>query len=123
MAKKVVVIDDEPEILKMVSSSLLEAGYATYGAPNGPDGLALVKKEIPDLVILDLGLPGLNGLEVLKELRRTCPQTLVIVLSADREPETLKKALAAGASEYITKPINLETLRDQFVKDLIGPSS
>ncbi|HOE69404.1 MAG TPA: response regulator [Candidatus Omnitrophota bacterium] len=121
MVKKIVVIDDEPEISEMVTDCLIEAGYASYFALNGPDGLALIKKEAPALVILDIGLPGMTGLEVLEELRRDSPQTLVLVLSGNKDTETVKKALAAGAAEYITKPINLETLLNQFVKDLIGP--
>ncbi|OQA58369.1 MAG: Transcriptional regulatory protein WalR [Candidatus Omnitrophica bacterium ADurb.Bin277] len=121
MAQKIVVIEDEAEILKMVSEFLLESGYACYGALNAPDGLALVKKELPSLVLLDIGLPGMNGLEVLEKIRRDYPETSVLILSGHQETEIVKRALTAGASEYITKPIQLETLLNHFIKELIGP--
>lgn len=122
MPKKVLIIDDEPEISKMVTEFLIGSGYAAYYALNGPDGLALIKKEKPDLVLLDIGMPGMDGLEVLRLLRDApSPSSMtVVVLSAHKEAEMVKKALELGASEYITKPINLETLLNHFVKDLLG---
>ena len=119
MPKKVLIIDDEQEISKMVAEFLLSSGYAAYYALNGPAGLELFEKEKPDLVLLDIGMPGMSGLEVLGEIRKKNPAVPVVVLSAHKEVETLKKALQLGATEYITKPINLETLLEQFVKDLV----
>lgn len=123
MLKKVLIIDDEPEISKMVAEFLMSSGYAAYYALNGPGGLDLIEKEAPDLVLLDIGMPGMDGLEVLRELRKKNLHPIVVVLSANKESDTVKRALELGATEYITKPINLDTLLNQFLKDLIGPSA
>ena len=121
MPKKILIIDDEPEICKMVTEFLFDAGYAASFALSGPDGLAMIKKDLPSLVLLDVGMPGMDGIEVLRLIREQFPALPVIVLSGHRETETVKKMVELGASEYLTKPINPETLLDQFVKDLIGP--
>ncbi len=120
MPKKILIIDDEPEICKMVTETLFDAGYCASFALNGPDGLALIKKEIPSLVILDIGLPGMDGIEVLRLIREEFPNLPVVALTASQDTDVAKKMMLLGISEYLTKPINLETLLDHFVKDIIG---
>jgi len=120
MPKKILIIDDEPEICKMVTEFLFDAGYAASYACNGPDGLAMIKKEAPSLVLLDIGMPGMNGLEVMQLIHEQSPALPVVILSGQSDTETVKKMAALGAAEYLTKPIHLETLRDQFVRDMIG---
>ena len=120
MPKKILIIDDEPEICKMVTEFLFDAGYSASFALNGPDGLARVKKDLPSLVLLDIGMPGMDGLEVMRLLHEQFPALPVVVLTGHRDTEMAKKMLLLGASEYLTKPINLETLLDQFVRDMIG---
>lgn len=120
MPKKILIIDDEPEICKMVTEFLFDAGYSASCAFNGPDGLAMIKKDLPSLVLLDVGMPGMNGIEVLRLIREQFPALPVVVLTSHRDTETVKKMMELGASEYLTKPINLETLLDQFVRDMIG---
>ena len=120
MPKKILVIDDEPEICKMVTEFLFDAGYSASFALNGPDGLAMIKKESPSLVILDIGMPGMDGFEVMRLIREQFPALPVVVLTGHRDTETVKKMVELGASEYLTKPIHLETLLDQFVRDMIG---
>ncbi|MFH1800577.1 MAG: response regulator [Candidatus Omnitrophota bacterium] len=120
MPKKILIIDDEPEICKMVTEFLFDAGYAASYALNGPDGLAMIKRDLPSLVLLDIGMPGMDGLEVMRLIREQFPAMLVVVLTGNRDPETVKKMAELGVSEYLTKPIHLETLLDQFVRDLIG---
>ena len=120
MPKKILIIDDEPEICKMVTEFLFDAGYAASYALNGPDGLAMIKKDSPSLVLLDIGMPGMNGLEVMRLIHEQFPSLPVVILSGQSDTETVKKLAALGASEYLTKPIHLETLLDQFVRDMIG---
>jgi two-component system, NtrC family, nitrogen regulation response regulator NtrX len=120
MPKKILIIDDEPEICKMVAEFLFDAGYSSSYALNGPDGLAMVKRDSPSLVLLDVGMPGMDGVEVLRLIREQFPALPVVVLTGHRDTETVKKMVELGASEYLTKPINLETLLNQFVRDLIG---
>ena len=120
MAKKVLVIDDEPEICKMVTEFLFDAGYTTSYALNGPDGLAMIKKDMPSLVVLDIGLPGMDGIEVMRLIHEQFPSLPVVILTGHKDAETVKKMGALGVCEYLTKPIHLETLLNQFVLDLIG---
>jgi DNA-binding response OmpR family regulator len=120
MPKKILIIDDEPEICKMVTEFLFDAGYAPSYALNGPDGLAMIKRDLPALVLLDVGMPGMDGVEALRLIRELFPDLPVVILTAHREAETVKKMMELGASEYLTKPIHLETLLNQFVRDMIG---
>lgn len=122
MPKKILIIDDEPEICKMVTETLFDAGYTASSALNGPDGLALIKKDIPSLVILDIGLPGMDGVEVLRLIREEHPTLPVVVLTASQDTDMAKKMMRLGIAEYLTKPIHLETLLDHFVKEMIGPA-
>ncbi len=121
MPKKILIVDDEPEICKMVTEFLFDAGYAASYALNGPDGLARIKQDPPSLVLLDIGMPGMDGIEVMRQIQKLSPSLPVVILTGSPDTETVKKMAALGACEYLTKPIHLETLLDQFVKDLIGP--
>jgi CheY-like chemotaxis protein len=121
MPKKVLIIDDELEICKMVTETLFDAGYSASYALNGPDGLAMIKKDLPSLVLLDIGMPGMDGIEVMRLIHEQYPSLPVVILTGHRDPETVKKLIALGASEYLTKPIHLETLLNQFVRHMIGP--
>jgi len=120
MPKKILIIDDELEICKMVTEFLFDAGYSASFALNGPDGLALIKKDLPSLVLLDIGLPGMDGIEVMRLIHEQAPSLPVIVLTGNRDTETVKKMGELGACEYLTKPIHMETLLEQFVRELIG---
>ena len=118
--KKILIIDDEPEICTMVTEFLIDAGYAANFALNGSEGLQSIEKNIPSLVLLDIGLPGMGGVEVMREIQKKHPSLPVIILTGYKDTETVKKLIEYGACEYLTKPINLETLLNQFVKDIIG---
>ena len=120
MPKKILIIDDELEICKMVTECLFDAGYSASYALNGPDGLAMIKRDLPSLVLLDIGMPGMDGVEAMRLIHEQFPALLVVILTGHRDTDTVKKMIELGASEYLTKPINLETLRDQFVRDIIG---
>jgi len=121
MPKKILIIDDESEICKMITEFLFDAGYSASSALNGPDGLAMIKKDLPSLVLLDIGMPGMDGIEVMRLIHEQFPTLPVVILTGHRDTETVKKMVELGASEYLTKPINLETLLNQFVRDMIGP--
>jgi len=120
MPKKILIIDDELEISKMVTEFLVDAGYSASYALNGPDGLAMIKRDLPSLVLLDVGMPGMDGVEVMRLIHEQFPDLPVLVLTGNKNTETVEKMVALGASEYLTKPINLETLLNQFVRDMIG---
>ncbi|MBU9888250.1 MAG: response regulator [Candidatus Omnitrophica bacterium] len=121
MPKKVLIIDDEPEICKMVTDFLMDAGYAASYALNGPDGLRAIAQDPPTLVLLDVGLPGMDGVAVMRAIHEKNPSLAVVILTGYKDNDIVKKLIEYGACEYLTKPINLETLLEQFVKDIIGP--
>lgn len=105
----VLAVDDDPAILRTMSINLRARGYEVETAADGRSALQIVDERMPDLVILDLGLPDLDGIAVLKSLR-AFTQVPVIVLSARHEADDKVEALDEGADDYVTKPFDLEEL-------------
>jgi len=110
--ERVLVVDDERDITALVAYHLAKAGYRVTTAATGPAALDAVATEPPDLIVLDLMLPGRSGLEVLEELRRREEWSGigVILLTARREEPDRIKGLALGADDYLTKPFSPEEL-------------
>jgi two-component system KDP operon response regulator KdpE len=108
-SSRVLVVDDEPQILKTLDLNLAARGYVVDLAASGEAALDLAAQKPPDLVILDLGLPGVDGIKVVESLRRWS-RVPILVLSA-RETEAAKvAALDAGADDYVTKPFGMDEL-------------
>jgi len=105
----VLVIEDEPQILKFLRASLSAHGYRLNEATSGKQGLVLAAHQPPELVILDLGLPDMDGLDVTRELR-TWTAVPIVVLSARGQEEDKVAALDAGADDYLTKPFSVAEL-------------
>jgi two-component system KDP operon response regulator KdpE len=105
----ILIIDDEARIRRLLRMILETNGYKVFEAAVGNDGLTMAKKRRPDAVILDLGLPDIDGLVVLKRLREWT-QVPVIVLSVRESPEDKVAALDIGADDFVTKPFNTEEL-------------
>jgi two-component system alkaline phosphatase synthesis response regulator PhoP len=106
-AAKILVVDDEPDILEFLRYNLEKEGYEVATASNGEDGIALAEKEHPDLIILDIMMPKLDGVEVCRQLRSK-PQfdrTVITFLTAREEDYSQIAALDVGGDDYITKPI------------------
>jgi two-component system, OmpR family, KDP operon response regulator KdpE len=108
-AARVLVVDDEPPILRALGTNLRARGYAVDLAPTGEEALALAARHRPDAVILDLGLPGLSGLEVIDGLRGWSAVP-ILVLSARGAERDKVAALDAGADDYVTKPFGMDEL-------------
>jgi two-component system alkaline phosphatase synthesis response regulator PhoP len=102
---KILVVDDEPSILNLVISYLKAEGYEVFTASDGPGALKAAKAYKPDILILDLMLPGLDGLEVLSRLRRES-NVYVILLTARIEETDKIVGLSVGADDYVTKPFS-----------------
>jgi two-component system KDP operon response regulator KdpE len=102
---EVLVVDDEKQIRRLLSISLEATGYRVFQAENGQAGLAAVAERPPDLVLLDLGLPDMGGLEVLKSLREWSMVPVIILSVRDNEDEKAT-ALDSGADDYLTKPFS-----------------
>jgi two-component system KDP operon response regulator KdpE len=106
---RILVVDDEPQLLRALGTNLKARGYEIDLAPNGEVALALAARNHPDLVILDLGLPGIDGLEVIRGLRGWT-QVPIIVLSVREGERDKVAALDAGADDYVTKPFGMDEL-------------
>jgi two-component system nitrogen regulation response regulator NtrX len=104
MAKTILVVDDEPSIVQILSGILQDEGFEVITAPDGETALTVVEAELPDLVLLDIALPGLDGLEVLQQLKEHQPQLPVIMVSAYGNVENAVKATRLGAYDFIEKP-------------------
>lgn len=102
---KILVIDDEQSILNLVSAYLRPEGYEVYTAADGPSGLKAARAYRPDLVVLDIMLPGMDGIEVLSRLRRES-DVYVIMLTAKTEETDKVIGLSVGADDYVTKPFS-----------------
>jgi len=105
MPKTILVIDDEPKIAELCRDYLVAAGYAVLTAGDGPHGLAVARHDRPDLVVLDLMLPGMDGLDVCRELRRD-GNVPIIMLTARVEETDKLIGLELGADDYLTKPFS-----------------
>ncbi len=105
MLAKILIIDDEPSILNLVSAYLRPEGFEVYTAADGPSGLKAARAYKPDLIVLDLMLPGMDGLEVLNRLRRES-NVYVILLTARAEETDKIVGLSIGADDYVTKPFS-----------------
>lgn len=109
MSKHVLLVDDDPLIRTSLGFNLERAGYRTSTAADAENALGLARRDPPDLVLLDIGLPGMDGLEALRELRKQADLPIIFVTARRRE---LEKALGLelGADDYITKPFDLNVL-------------
>jgi two-component system KDP operon response regulator KdpE len=105
----VLLVDDEAPLLRTLTLNLRARGYAVLAAATGEEALRLARRDAPDLVILDLGLPDLSGVDVLRELR-TWSAVPVIVLSARHGSQDKVEALDVGADDYVTKPFGIDEL-------------
>src|SRR5687768_1023804 len=103
--RTILVVDDEPRIVELARDYLEHAGFAVSTAADGPAALDTVRRQRPDLVVLDLGLPGLDGLDVTRELRREGSIPIVMLTARDDELDKLL-GLELGADDYLTKPFS-----------------
>ncbi len=101
MPRTLLVVDDEPQILRAVTGVLQDEGFEVLTAPDGETAIKMVAAEAPDLVLLDIALPGLDGLEVLTELKKQHPLLPVIMVSAYGSVENAVKATRLGAFDFI----------------------
>ena len=107
---RILVIDDNPAVVDLLVTCLREQGYGVLGALTSEDGLRLITLSHPDLVLLDLTLPGMNGIEVLKRIRSIDPTIGVIMVTASTDPLVAREALQLGARAYVDKPFDLAYL-------------
>jgi len=110
--KKIIIIEDEPDILEVLSYNLKREGFEVFSATNGTLGLSLAEKELPDLILLDLMLPGMDGIEICSSIKNNpvTQNALIIMVTAKGEESDIVLGLGVGADDYITKPFSPKEL-------------
>jgi DNA-binding response OmpR family regulator len=108
--EKILVVEDDPSILRGLQLNLGMEGYTVRSAMDGEAGLALAKSELPDLLLIDVMLPKLGGLEIIRSVRQADPDTPILVISAKGQETDKVAGLELGADDYIVKPFSLPEL-------------
>jgi DNA-binding response OmpR family regulator len=119
MATKILVVDDDQTILTMIKSALHRAGYESLLAIDGHLGLKFFEEENPELAIVDIAMPGMDGYEVIEAIREAKPDFPVIILTAHNLDVMVNYADELGVDVYVTKPFKVETLLGH-VRTLLG---
>lgn len=110
MGKTILIVEDEQNIVDILSFNLSREGYDTLEAYDGPTGLQLALEQNPDLILLDLMLPGMNGFDVCRKVRQSGSSTPILMLTAREEEADKVLGLELGADDYITKPFSMREL-------------
>lgn len=123
MNEKILVVDDEPDLLELVRDTLEMAGYTVITASDGEEGLKSITEESPDLVILDIKMPKIDGMEVLERVRKNplLNELPIIMLTSLKGEGIIREAKEVGANDYIVKPFNQIDLLNR-VKRVISSS-
>ncbi|MEZ4528954.1 MAG: sigma-54 dependent transcriptional regulator [Desulfobacterales bacterium] len=108
MFPTILIIDDEPSILQSLSGLLSDEGFEVLTASNGYEGLKMIEEEAPDIVLLDIWMPGIDGIETLKEIKKGNPSLQVIVITGHGNVETAVRATKLGAFDLIEKPLSID---------------
>ncbi len=108
MFPTILIVDDEPSILRSLSGILMDEGFETMTATNGYEALQCVETQTPDLVLLDIWMPGIDGIETLKEIKSQHPHVQVVMITGHGTIETAVSATKMGAYDFIEKPLNID---------------
>ena len=118
--ERILVVDDEIEVCKILKEFLSEKGYEVYTALDGATALQKVRETKPHVVLLDIIMPGMGGIDVLKEIKKIDPTTGVIMITAVTDHELAKRTLELGAYDYITKPVDLDYLENVLMVMIVA---
>jgi DNA-binding response OmpR family regulator len=119
--RKILIIEDALDLLELMKSALEREGYLVFCAANGADGILCHARERPDLIILDLYMPVMGGIEALQIIRKTDDKVLVVILTSYPTPDTIRDAADLNVSEYLSKPFECRDLVN--VIDRVGAVS
>ena len=108
-APTILVVDDEPQIRRVMRSTLSSSGYLIIEAANGEDAVESVRKSKPDLILLDVNMPGIGGIEACREIRRATDAPIIMLTVRNAERDKVA-ALDAGADDYVVKPFGIQEL-------------
>ncbi len=117
---KILIVDDEAQIVSLLNRFFSRLGFTVLTSNNGREGLKRVEQEHPDLVLLDVRMPGMDGMQVLRHIRARAPEVTVIMITGSTDTVRASESLALGAYDYITKPIDMAYL-ERTVLSLFPP--
>jgi two-component system response regulator (stage 0 sporulation protein F) len=120
LSKKILIVDDQFGIRVLLQEVLSQEGYEVFQAPNGSIALEIVETNTPDLILLDMKIPGMDGLEILRNIRKMGIDTKVIMMTAYGELDLIQEAREMGALAHFTKPFDIDELRQAVNAQLIG---
>lgn len=116
---KILVVDDDFMVCNFLERFLSKKSYQVTTANSGPEAIEVIKKERPHLVLLDIKMPGMNGIEVLKEIKKIDPTLGVILISAVQDEEIAQEAMKLGADDYICKPFDIDYLENSVLAKIL----
>ena len=123
MKEKILVVDDQFGIRILLNEVLQKEGYDTYQAANGLQALEILNDHVPDLVLLDMKIPGMDGIEILKRMKVLQPDIKVIIMTAYGELDMIQEAMDLGAITHFAKPFDIDDIRKAVEKHLKTSSS
>lgn len=116
---RILVVDDEEPVRNVLTTFLVQKGYDVAEADGGPSALAQVERFRPHLVLLDIRMPGMDGIEVLKAIKQRAPEVSVIMVTATNDDEIGLQTMALGASDYLMKPFSFAQLETHLTVHLL----
>lgn len=119
--KEILIVDDQQGIRLLLNEVFKKEGFTTHLAANGLDALKVAKENSLDCVLLDLKIPGMDGLEILARLKKDYPHLPVMMMTAYVEQHIIDRATELGVTKYFTKPFNIFEVRDEVKKILVTP--
>ncbi len=119
---RIMIIEDDEEMRSLLKDFFEEEGFETDSVTNGADALKVLSRDPFDLVITDVRMPGLSGLDILPKVRGLKPETPIIVVTAYGSEEVRRKSLERGATSFLEKPIHLSTLK-RLVREMVSRKS
>ena len=122
MSEKVLIVDDQYGIRILLNEVLQKEGYDTYQAANGLQALEIVQENVPDLILLDMKIPGMDGIEILKRVKALYPDMKVIIMTAYGELDMIQESMDLGAITHFAKPFDIVDIREAVKKYLALPS-
>lgn len=118
--ERILVVDDEVETCNVLKDFLVLKGYEAHVALNGEDAIKMVKEVRPHIVLLDIMMPGMGGIETLKEIKKVDSRVGVVMITAVADEEIAKRTLELGAYDYITKPMDLDYLETVLMVKIVN---
>jgi two-component system response regulator (stage 0 sporulation protein F) len=118
MKEKILIVDDQFGIRILLNEVFQKEGYETFQAANGVQALDILQKHTPDLVLLDMKIPGMDGIEILKRMKRIDPEIRVIIMTAYGELDMIQEAKDLGAITHFAKPFDIDDIRAAVKKHM-----